>query len=964
MKGWWVNQGLRFAEERKLSCLWSPMKGGDGRSISHWDVMKQVKIGDLVFHYSKGFIRAYSHVLSESEISPKPNTEGHNRGFESTEGYFIRVGITDLMPEISLDEIPEECKSVDTKIFTKDGFPKQGYLFPVEDQLTNFLISRISVITGELKDFIQMQENVSLDWRAYLKEWSQTNSIMTPPHLVKIRDEFNQRFPKENLSELKLEDYALGNPEVNPHSFCQFIEFEAKDLGSIAGGSSSKHGIYWSKKDNDWRWDSFFKTEMATDAFKQIKIAFIKLVEFVELNKLEELDQIADQYLGKNRNVLRGKPLYLYYPEKFIPIFSVTQLNYWLNFFNLSSSDEALKKNLRLFSYLKSLPEFQKFDYWGIMRFLYDFKEKINPIPEKTINVWKIAPGEQAWQWEECVEKGFIGIGWDELGDISGMDRQTFEEECKQVIKKSSGRQKMAGLNQVWTFANEIKLGDRIIANRGTKEVIGIGTVMDNPFWDENKTYSHRIPVRWDDLKSYSVNEPGWKRTLIRLDQNKIAEIIDKSKTNNAWIFQGNPNLFDLKSALSELEQFTWLVKQNKDKIHSGDRIFFWESGNEAGILGTGIIISEPEIQEENEEERRFNIDDSKFEGEQFRVLIKVERFFKEPIFRKQLLECSELRNLSILRNAQGTNFPVTTEEANFLENLIKQHLEVGTEILMPIYTWEDLESETSYESDFLKRLIRTLERKQQIILTGCPGSGKTYLADKLAQYLTSETNGLIDIIQFHPAYNYEDFMQGLRPIADDQNNLTYKVVSGRFLEFCEQARNCQGNCVLIIDEINRANLAAVFGELMYLLEYRDRHIKLAGSRELFSIPKNVYLIGTMNTADRSIALVDHALRRRFAFIELRPDYNILRLWHHQKQTNIEIEYLIQVLKKVNDVIGDPHYHIGISFFLDENLRENIADIWELEILPYLEEIFYDSSDKLQTFNWKSIEHEILGYSK
>ena len=150
----------------------------------------------------------------------------------------------------------------------------------------------------------------------------------------------------------------------------------------------------------------------------------------------------------------------------------------------------------------------------------------------------------------------------------------------------------------------------------------------------------------------------------------------------------------------------------------------------------------------------------------------------------------------------------------------------------------------------------------------------------------------------------------------------------------------------------------------MYLLEYRDRHIKLAGSRELFSIPKNVYLIGTMNTADRSIALVDHALRRRFAFIELRPDYNILRLWHHQKQTNIEIEYLIQVLKKVNDVIGDPHYHIGISFFLDENLRENIADIWELEILPYLEEIFYDSSDKLQTFNWKSIEHEILGYSK
>ena len=667
-----------------------------------------------------------------------------------------------------------------------------------------------------------MQENVNLDWRAYLKEWSQNNSITTPPHLVKIRDEFNQRFPKENLSELNLTEYALGNPEVNPHSFCQFIEFEAKDLGSIAGGSSSKHGIYWSKKDNDWKWGKFLKTSTAIEAFEKIKIAFVKLIKFIELNKLDELDQIADQYLG---NVLRGKPLYLYYPEKFIPIFAVGELNYFLDFFSLSDSDGPLAKNLRLFYYLKSLPEFQEFDSWGIMRFLYDFKEKISPIQKKP------------------------------------------------------------------------------------------------------------------------------KKT-------KITEI------NQAWIFQGNPNLFDLRSALSELEQFTWLVKQNKDKIHSGDRVFFWESGDESGILGTGIIISEPKIQEENPKERIFNIDDSKFEGEQFRVLIEVEIFFKNPILRKQLLKHPELTNLSILRHSQGTNFPVTTEEAEFLESLIGQYLETLIETPMPIYTWEDLESETFYASDFLERLIRTLERKQQIILTGCPGSGKTYLADKLAQYLTSDTNGLIDIIQFHPAYNYEDFMQGLRPITDDQNNLAYKVVSGRFLEFCEQARNCQGNCVLIIDEINRANLAAVFGELMYLLEYRDRQIKLAGSREPFSIPKNVYLIGTMNTADRSIALVDHALRRRFAFIELRPDYNILRLWHHQKQTNIEIEYLIQVLKKVNDAIGDPHYHIGISFFLDENLRENIADIWELEILPYLEEIFYDSPDKFQTFNWKNIENEILGYSK
>jgi 5-methylcytosine-specific restriction protein B len=201
--------------------------------------------------------------------------------------------------------------------------------------------------------------------------------------------------------------------------------------------------------------------------------------------------------------------------------------------------------------------------------------------------------------------------------------------------------------------------------------------------------------------------------------------------------------------------------------------------------------------------------------------------------------------------------------------------------------------------------------------------------------------------------------MQGLRPLADNDNNLTYQIVAGRFLEFCEQARHRQDNCVLIIDEINRANLAAVFGELMYLLEYRDRHIKLAGSTQIFSIPDNVYVIATMNTTDRSIALVDHALRRRFAFIELRPDYNILRQWHYQKQTNFKINSLIGVLNKINQEIGDHHYHIGISFFLDEKIEENIADIWELEIIPYLEEMFYGSPDKLQEFIWENVLLEI-----
>ena len=143
----------------------------------------------------------------------------------------------------------------------------------------------------------------------------------------------------------------------------------------------------------------------------------------------------------------------------------------------------------------------------------------------------------------------------------------------------------------------------------------------------------------------------------------------------------------------------------------------------------------------------------------------------------------------------------------------------------------------------------------------------------------------------------------------------------------------------MIIDEINRADLARVFGELMYLLEYRDEKVRIAGGKE-FSIPLNVRIIGTMNTADRSIALVDHALRRRFAFLELKPDYDLLSRFHRMHETGFDATGLVEILKRINNAIGDPHYAIGISYFLDRQIRETLQQIWKTEIEPYLVEHF------------------------
>jgi 5-methylcytosine-specific restriction protein B len=282
--------------------------------------------------------------------------------------------------------------------------------------------------------------------------------------------------------------------------------------------------------------------------------------------------------------------------------------------------------------------------------------------------------------------------------------------------------------------------------------------------------------------------------------------------------------------------------------------------------------------------------------------------------------------------------------------------LTTSTAARLPAYLVEDFSAESAIPQEAIELWLARLKRKQHLIFQGPPGTGKTYIADRLARVLASNTYGVIDTVQFHPSYGYEDFMQGIRPVVHD-GQMTFERLPGAFLQFCKKAREVQDGspCVLIIDEINRANLSRVFGELMYLLEYRDKKISLAGEANLFAIPPNVYVIGTMNTADRSIALVDHALRRRFSFIHLAPDYDVLR--SHLEKNGLAADDLLKVLRAVNAAIDDRNYEIGISFFLKDGaaLRSTLKDVWEGEIEPYLEEYFYDQPGKLDPLRWKSL---------
>lgn len=278
-------------------------------------------------------------------------------------------------------------------------------------------------------------------------------------------------------------------------------------------------------------------------------------------------------------------------------------------------------------------------------------------------------------------------------------------------------------------------------------------------------------------------------------------------------------------------------------------------------------------------------------------------------------------------------------------------------------YTMEDFVADTGHDHQIVQRWLHLLKRKRQIIFQGPPGTGKTFVAERLAQLMVSESEGVTETVQFHPAYSYEDFVQGYRPELIN-GSMVLQLKPGRFLEFCTAARSVNSTepNVLVIDEINRANLSQVFGELLYLLEYREREVDLATGGQTFSIPRNVYLIGTMNTADRSIALVDYALRRRFAFIRLQPAYNILRNHLVENLEEILVDSLVTTIREINVAIDDPNYELGISFFMRDgaDLTSTLSEIWISEIEPYLEEFFFDRPEKAKAFTWSRLTRSQL----
>lgn len=438
-------------------------------------------------------------------------------------------------------------------------------------------------------------------------------------------------------------------------------------------------------------------------------------------------------------------------------------------------------------------------------------------------------------------------------------------------------------------------------------------------------------------------------------DIELISSTTESSETEtdenvNYWWLNANPKIWSMKNMGVGEEQSYTLYNDNGHKrrifqnfvdAKVGDVIIGYES------TPVKQIVALLKVSKANDGEKIWF---EKTEG------------LTNPIDYDELKDLPALKDMEYFVNSQGSFFKVTKNEFEVLRDIIRESnpiLEDKDDVEK--YSKEEFLSEVYMDSENYDLLVSLLENKKNIILQGAPGVGKTFAAKRLAYSIMGQKNeSHVKFVQFHQSYSYEDFIMGYKP---DGNG--FKLQHGVFYDFCNIARNNpKGKYFFIIDEINRGNLSKIFGELLMLIEkdYRGVNASLAYGGELFNVPENLYIIGMMNTADRSLAMLDYALRRRFSFVDMVPAFGTEDFQDYvDKMNNPAFTKLISKIVELNQEIAkEPTLGtgccIGHSYFCNQErnkcTKTRMKQIIDFDIVPTLREYWFDDSTKVDT--WKA----------
>lgn len=779
----------------------------------------------------------------------------------------------------------------------------------------------------------------------------------------KLYNDFLNKFPYESLNSMTLEKYTNLNKS---DSFCYWIERKTYELGSVLGGSSSKFVIYeYLKKpikdggtiqlDNRYAWYRKLNVGTAIEAFNIVKLEICKIAEFARNKRFDQIDNL--KLFG---DVCKWKIAFLYSNEQLIPIYNKQMLQELAQYYGLVENTN------------KSISELQAFllSVKG-NKDIYEFYEELLKILESkqssTPQTWLYLPGEKAAKWADCIEQSIMCIAWDDLGDLL---QYSSREELKKAINKAYNKKgdSKNDTSANWDFVYKIQIGDIVFAKYGAHRIIGRGTIVGEYIYDDNREqFKHIRQVKWDKIGNWTMEAQLPLKTLTditpykdyveklnKLVESETSEVYSLQNSSKCyWWLNANPKIWSMNDwKVGEEQNYTlYNFNGNKRRIFqnfldakTGDIVVCYESNPTKQILGLA------EISKSNDGKN---------------IYIKKLESFVNPINYAEFKEIEELKGMEFLVNPNGSFFKLTEIEYTVIMDLIREFNPAPTyeSKQKERYSKEDFIREVFMDSDSYDKLVYTLQNKKNIVLQGAPGVGKTFCAKRLAYSMMGEKNEeRICFVQFHQNYSYEDFIMGYKPEED-----SFKLKKGIFYDFCTKAKNDtnpNNKYFFIIDEINRGNLSKIFGELLMLIEkdYRDTRITLSYSGENFYVPSNLYIIGMMNTADRSLALIDYALRRRFSFVSIEPGFDSkgFEKYKHQLQST-KYNNLIECIKDLNkDIENDASlgkgFVIGHSYFCYDR-QGDVNELWldsivKYDIIPTLEEYWFDDSSKVN--EWKN----------